>query len=271
MLDLAPAFAARLLVAFAALSASASSIALAQAPASSTIDAQNLLTRSDAVRNPPGSFSARVTLTEYRDGAQSDSAALMIYSRPSENSGQYYNLVRYEAPARDNGKLLLHKGVDLWFFDPASAASVRISPQARLLGEASNGDVMTTNLGKDYRATLLRTENTEDAAHHVHECAVLHLTAEREDVPYNGADYWIDRTTAVPVKINFLTSEGRVLKTAYFRRFDNVLGVQRPTETVILDGLNPHWITVMRTGAFTPREISVAWFQRDYLPRFEEE
>lgn len=232
------------------------------------VDPQALLARSDAIRNPSGSFSVSVGLTEYRGGAEVDSASLVVFSRPAPDSGQYDNLVRYAVPARDAGKLLLHDGLDLWFFDPSSSASVRISPQARLLGQASNGDVMTTNLAKDYRATLIGMVDAQDAGHAPHRCAELHLVAERGDVPYAAANYWIDSTTAVPVKVQFLTAEGRLVKTAYFRRFQTVLGMQRPTETVILDGLNPSWITVMRLDDFTPRNIPQAWLQRDYLPRF---
>ncbi len=232
------------------------------------IDPQALLARSDAIRNPAGSFSVSVLLTEYRGGVAVDSAGLSVFSRPAADSGQYDNLVRYAEPARDAGKLLLHNGLDLWFFDPSSAASVRISPQARLLGQASNGDVMTVNLAKDYRATLTGLADAEDAGHAVHHCAMLHLIAERPDVPYAAADYWIDSASAMPVKIKFLTAENRLVKTAYFRRFQAVMGIDRPTETVILDGLNPSWITVMRLSDYAPREVPASWFQRDYLPRF---
>lgn len=246
----------------------AASLGAPQSGLAQALDPQVLLERSDAIRNPEGAFSVSVGLTEYRDGAEVDSADLVVFSRPAPNSGQYNNLVRYTGPARDAGKLLLHNGLDLWFFDPSSAASVRISPQARLLGQASNGDVMTTNLAKDYRATLVGMVDAQDAGHAMHHCAELHLMAERDDVPYAAANYWIDGTTAVPVKVQFLTAEGRLVKTAYFRRFQTVLGKDRPTETVILDGLNPRWITVMRLDGFTPREIPPAWLQRDYLPRF---
>ena len=46
------------------------------------------------------------------------------------------------------------------------------------------------------------------------------------------------------------------------------MGIDRPTETVILDGLNPGGITVMRLSDYAPRDVPASWFQRDYLPRF---
>ncbi|MDN5759397.1 MAG: hypothetical protein L0H59_12860, partial [Tomitella sp.] len=40
-------------------------------------------------------------------------------------------------------------------FDPASQASIRLSPQQRLLGQAANGDVVAANFALDYTAQLL--------------------------------------------------------------------------------------------------------------------
>ena len=49
------------------------------------------------------------------------------------------------------------------------------------------------------------------------------------------------------------------------------LGAARPTETVIIDGLDPNWVTVMRYSDYAWREVPEAWLQRDYLPRFRPE
>ena len=61
--------------------------------------------------------------------------------------------MRFDQPARDAGKLMLKNGKDLWFYDPGTKSSVRISPQQRLMGEASNGDVITVSFARDYKAT----------------------------------------------------------------------------------------------------------------------
>lgn len=231
-------------------------------------EALALLAGSDRVRNLPGSFSVRIVLTEFRQGRQTGSSVLTVYSRPAPDSGQYNNLVRFVAPARDAGKLMLRRGLDLWFHDPASGASVRISPQQRLLGQASNGDVMSTNLARDYRAELVGRESLRDGDGQTREAARLRLTALRDDVPYPLADYWIAPDDHHPLMARYHSAEGRLLKTAYFRKYRDVLGVLRPTETVIIDGLDPDWVTVMQLSRHTLREVPDAWLQRDYLPRF---
>jgi len=231
-------------------------------------DAQSLLTASDAVRNPPGSFSVRVTLTEFRKGKQTSSSVLTVYSKPARDSGQYNNLVRFMAPARDADKLMLRHGLDLWFYDPSTRASVRISPQQRLLGQASNGDVMSTNLARDYRAERTGSETVKDGEGQPRETVRLRLTALRTDVPYALVDYWIDPSNQRPVMARFYTADARLLKTAYLRKFQPQLGAMRPTETVIIDGLDPDWVTLMQSSQFAQRDVPDEWLQRDYLPRF---
>src|SRR5471032_307749 len=82
--------------------------------------AQAILAASDAVRNPDKPFGLTVTLVEYRNGKQTDSNTLNVYSKADTNSGQFRSLIRFAAPVRDMNKLMLKNGNDLWFFDPSS-------------------------------------------------------------------------------------------------------------------------------------------------------
>ncbi|MDR3481302.1 MAG: outer membrane lipoprotein-sorting protein [Burkholderiaceae bacterium] len=233
--------------------------------------AQEILAASDAVRNPDKPFGLTTTLTEYRDGKQTDANTLAIYAKAEKSGGQFQNLIRFVAPARDANKLMLKTGNDLWFYDPSSKASVRISPQQRLLGQAANGDVMTINLAKDYGAKLLAEEDVVDGERQNRHCYKLALAATSVDVTYHHIEMWIDTATSRPVKARFYTESDRLLKTAYYRHFQMELGIERPTETVIIDGLDPKWVTVMHTSDYAWRDIPDAWMQRDYLARFKPE
>lgn len=244
---------------------------LAVAPTRAADSPQAILAASDAVRNPAKPFAVVVTLIEYRQGKQADSNTLAVYSKADAASGQYRSLIRFVAPPRDANKLMLKSGNDLWFFDPASQASIRLSPQQRLLGQAANGDVLTVNLARDYKAELLGTEETVDGEKTKRQCHKLRLAAAAPDVTYHQIEMWIEEGSARPVKGRFLAESGRLLKTAYYRKFANQLGRERPTEVVIIDGLDPQWVTVMRYSDYAWRDVPDAWLQRDYLPRFKPE
>ncbi len=239
------------------------------APAAAQPSAQELLVSSDAVRNPGRPFSVRVTLLEFEAGKQVDASTLTSYSRALESGGQIATLVAFVEPARDAGKLLLRSGNDLWFFDPGTKASIRISPQQRLMGQAANGDVLTVNLAKDYDAELVGDEETTDGERKKRRAHKLQLTARAAAAAtYASIEWWIDAENGRPIKGRFFAESGRLLKTAFFRRYQTQLGRERPTETVIIDGLNPQSVTLIRFSDFAAPNIPVTWFNRDYLPRF---
>ncbi|MBI1906118.1 MAG: outer membrane lipoprotein-sorting protein [Rhodocyclales bacterium] len=246
-------------------------IAVLALPVLAGPDPQDILIASDAIRNPDFPFGLTNTLIEYRQGQQIGSSTLAIYSRADPDGGQFRSLVRYTAPARDANKLILFNGKDLWFFDPASKASVRLSPQQRLLGQASNGDVVTVNFARDYRAIAATDEDILDGERQRRRCTRLDLTATTAEATYHRIEMWVDSASARPVKARFFAESGKLLKTAYYRRYQEVFGIERPTETVIIDGLEPDWVTVMRYSAWVKRDVPQAWLQRDYLPRFTPE
>ena len=218
-------------------------------------DAQDLLRASDAIRNPGRPFSVKVTLTEFESGKQVDTSTLASYSRAQEENGQFASLMR--------------NGDDLWFFDPNTKASVRLSPQQRLIGQASNGDVVTVNLAKDYKAELLSEEETQDGDRRTRRAYKLGLNAANAAATYPRVEFWIDVENNRPIKGRFFADSGRLLKTVFYRRYALQLGRDRPTETVIIDGINPQSVTLMRYSDFSTPNIPQIWFQREHLPRFQ--
>lgn len=240
-------------------------------PAWAARSPQEILIASDAVRNPDFPFGLTNTLVEYRKGKETDRSTLAIYSRADPNGGQFRSLVRYTAPLRDANKLILFNGKDMWFFDPSSKASIRLSPQQRLLGQASNGDVVTVNFAKDYQATAAIEEDTQDGDRQTRHCYKLTINAANDAATYSQITMWVDAATTRPVKARFFSDSGKLLKTAYYRHYQPIFGVERPTETVIIDGLEPDWVTVMRYSDWVKRDVPETWLQRDYLPRFKPE
>ena len=247
------------------------SLLLGHSPVWAAQSAEEILTASDAIRNPGKPFSVTVTLTEFQAGKQIDTSTLTSYSRTQQVGGQFSSLIRFVLPARDAGKLMLKNGNDMWFYDPTNKASVRLSPQQRLLGQASNGDVATVNLAKDYKVTLAGTEEVQDGERKTRMAHKLALTAANPDVTYASIELWVDAENNRPIKGRFFAESERLLKTVYYRKFQPQLGAERPTESVIIDGLNPQSVTLMRFTDYKSRNIPDTWMQRDYLPRFQAE
>lgn len=233
--------------------------------------AQDLVAAADRVRNPGQPFRLTSTLTEYVGGSARDKVVLVVFAREDRTTGQFSNLVRYAEPARDQGKLVLLDGTKMWFYDPASKASIRISPQQRLIGQASNGDVVTVNLARDYQSSLMGSETLQDADRQPRDCWHLDLVAATPDAIYSRIEYWIEKGSNRPVKGKFYSDSGRMLKIAYFRKYEEQLGGQRPTETIIIDAVDSNLVTIMSTSDYRFQEVPDAWFQRDFLPRLRVE
>jgi outer membrane lipoprotein-sorting protein len=231
--------------------------------------AQDIVAAADRVRNPEQPFRLTSTLVEYVNGKKRDRVVLVIFARDDKVTRQFSNLVRYAEPARDAGKLVLLNATKLWFYDPASKASIRISPQQRLIGQASDGDVLTVNLARDYAAALLGEETLQDADRVERPCWHLDLTAATEDAIYSRIEYWIERGTYRSVKGKFYSDSGRLLKIAYYRKYEEQLGGMRPTD--IIDAVDANLVTTINSADYRFQDIPDAWFQRDYLPRLKVE
>lgn len=233
--------------------------------------AADIVAAADRVRNPDMPFRISLALVDYQNGRARDAAGLAVHSKRDPSTHQYRNLVRYTAPARDLGKLVLLSGGSMWFYDPASKASIRISAQQRLIGQASNGDVLTVDLAHDYKPRLLGAESIEDADHKPRDTWHLELTAAATEAAYARLETWIEKGTMRPVKSKFYSDSGRALKIAYYRRYAPALGAERPLETIIIDAVDPHLLTKVTVSDYRAENVQDAWFQREYLARFSEE
>jgi len=228
--------------------------------------AQEIVVATDKVRNPDKPFRSTLRLTEYVGGHERDHDSLVLFSKVDTATRQFRNLVEYVEPPRDTGKRVLLDGHSLWFYDPNSKVSVRISAQQRLIGQAAIGDILTVNLAADYTASIVGTETIEDAARQPRKCWHLDLKASNDLATYNRVEYWVEQGTFYPIKGKFYADSGRLLKIAYFRKFAEQLGAVRPTESIIIDAVDSSLATTATFGEYTYQEIPEAWFQRDYLP-----
>jgi len=228
-----------------------------------------LLQLSDKIRNPDTDFVTQTIITEYNKAKAVDKLVLKVYSKKQKNSGQYRTLVQFLQPARDMGKLMLQNGNEIWFYDPAAKNSIRVSAQQRLMGQASNSDVMTANFSLNYNVMLIGEEVIKNANRNPRIVYHLYMTAKTKSVTYAFVDFWLEKQNSYPVKAKFYSSSKRLIKIAYYRRFQKQLGRMRPTEVLIIDGVNTDNVTRLQMNNYREIEIPEVWFQRSYLPRFK--
>ena len=72
-------------------------------------------------------------------------------------------LAEVKSPPRQKGELVLFNDRTLWFFKPGLRKPVNISPRQKLIGQAANGDIASTQYARDYEALLQRMFERQQA------------------------------------------------------------------------------------------------------------
>lgn len=155
------------------------------------------------------------------------------------------------APPRNKGEMMLFNDRNLWFFKPGLKKPVSISARQKLMGQAANGDIASTQYRRDYDGSVVGAEKVNGV-----DAWKLDLKAKAKNVTYDRIRYWISKDRRVGIKAEFLTVGGDLFKTAAFE-YDNVIksdGKELPfiSKVTIVDALNAANKTVISYAS--PRE-----------------
>ncbi len=232
-------------------------------------NARDIVAGADKVRNPDRPFRVTATVIDYKSGQAVGKNVYTVFSKLDPSTGQFRDVMLYVEPPRDAGKILLLNGSNLWFYDPASHQSVRISPQEKLSGQASAGDVLTENLAVDYTPTILSSETIQDASKQQRACWHLELKAASDAATYNRVEYWVEQSTEYPIKAKFYADSGGLLKVLYYRNYAKRDDRMSPAQAVIVDAVDSASVTTVDLGEPHLQNIPDAWFNRDYLPHLK--
>lgn len=157
------------------------------------------------VRNK--SFTFDVTINNYKLDGSSNS-----YTMHAELLNTHSIFLTYTMPTKDKDKVILMNGKNLWYKDPKSKRPLRITPQQRLVGEASNGDVASTDFSGDYNAKLIESDNEGTYK--------LELSAKDGGfAAYKKIHLVANKSNLKPKKAYYYAASGKLLKTALFKEF----------------------------------------------------
>jgi outer membrane lipoprotein-sorting protein len=206
-------------------------------------EAARLLALADGFRGGLDSGIVSVKLTNFDANRIVEEAGFEV-SVKGDNS-----LVRFLS-LRSKGQSLLMRGDDMWFFLPAVARPVRITPIQRLLGNVSNGDLARLRYGVDYDATIEAEEDADGVR-----CVILDLRARRKAATYQRVRYFVRKSDGRPVRAEYFLTSGKPIKTASFGELKNMGGRPTLTRIEIQDATQPSSRTTIDFLAITPRAL----------------
>ncbi|MBC7660059.1 MAG: outer membrane lipoprotein-sorting protein [Chitinophagaceae bacterium] len=199
-------------------------LALSSFHAIAAEDPKNLLEESDRAR---GASKKGVSWTVKLDSVDNGDKSSTTYKVRSHDNNAH---VEVTEPARSKGEVLLFNDRTIWFFKPSLKKPVAISARQKLSGQAANGDIASTNYARDYTGKIVGEEKVGGE-----DCYVLDLKSVGENTTYDAIKYWISKKKKLGVKAEFLSLQGKPLKTAEFK-YGN---------SITLDGKKFDFITEM--------------------------
>ncbi len=209
------------------------------------LQVQEILKHADRARGNVGGIVWDITITTNEEGS-TETRGMTVKVKGNDT------LAKYTFPAAMNDRVVLMKDRNMWFIRAGLKKPVSISPRQKLMGDAANGDIASTDYAGDYQAVLLGEEVVSSEP-----CFVLDLKAASKNVTYDRIKYWVSKERLVGVKAEFYTVSGKLFKTAQFK-YDNRIHVNDQeaipfvSELVIRDAIQKD-----RTTTMTYRNIKV--------------
>ena len=207
------------------------------------LDATKLLKDAEYIRNPQEDYQVKVALVDTKNKKSEE------HTYETLVKGRRKSLVRFLTPVADKGTKVLMIDDQMWIFVPSTSKPIRIAPRQKVMGNAAYGDIVRLSFDDNYNAKVVREDTFKDK-----KAIVLDLTAiDGRPVTYDRVEYWIESSSHRPLKALYQTMSGKTLREGYFEKFENVLGVQRPTRFILSDFLQKEHITTLE---FTDAKLS---------------
>ena len=226
--------------------------ALAAAAMPSEVEIQKWLAEVDSTRNAFEESVIRARAAQVADGSERGSAEFEIYAKGRDKA-----LIVFRDP-KNNGRKVLTVGSRMWLIVPGATNPVPITPNQRLLGGASIGDVAKLRFAEDFTAAV--RGGTETVAGR--ECRVLDLTAKDPRASYPKVILWVDPANHLARKALFFLPSGKEAKEALFTKFSKVAGKTIISEVEIRDllGRESRTITRLQYLDYRPGKLDDALF-----------
>jgi outer membrane lipoprotein-sorting protein len=179
--------------------------------------AETLLAKYDALMGPP-TFEATLRMVAHRDDGSQRSYRMRILKAGDEKVRLWF-----QEPAAVRGQEILRQGDNSWLYMPNLKRAVRMANRDSFQGgDFNNADVLRTNYGKDYSVQLVADPAMPEAA-------LLELKAKTNDASYDRIKLWLRKSDGLPLKGEYYTASGKLLRAAEFLDVKSFNGVQRPS------------------------------------------
>lgn len=203
----------------------------------SDLTPQDILFQADKKRGNKEGIELEINI-DSMDRGRRQKRTLRVKSR------EHNALVQYISPAKMKGTRILRLGRNMWIAKPGLKKPFAISSRQTLVGQASNGDISSTDYAGDYEAI-----SVSEVMIGSEPCYLMDLKAVHREVTYDKIRYWVSKDKLRAVKAEFFTVSGRMFKTATFEYENTIIIQDQPSaflsRTVIKDAIIKNNVTTL--------------------------
>ena len=176
----------------------------------------------------PDIFVATFQLVSTKPNQPDNVSQLKISKKGSDKS-----VAEILAPPEAKGQKILRVGDDVKVFFPDICKIVPLTSKTNILGtNFTSTDILRVDLVKDYNATLLGTETINGQTAYK-----LELKAKDETVAYDRVLYWVSQKDFLPLRGEFYTQSGKLLRILTYSEPKTLAGATRMSKSVAEDAL----------------------------------
>jgi outer membrane lipoprotein-sorting protein len=194
-------------------------VVLLAADAAPTADA--LLKKYDAIMGPE-SFEATMEMSSHRDDDTTRTYKMKVLKSGTDKFRLWFN-----EPAAVRGQEMLRQGDNMWVYLPSLKKPTRLASRENFQGgDFNNADVLRVHYQTDYGAQVMPTSA-------IPETWELDLRAKTQDAAYEHIRLWLRKSDFMPVKGEYYTASGKMLRMAEFTDVKTFGGFKRPARVLM--------------------------------------
>ena len=183
--------------------------------------AAELLKAYDAVMGPVN-FEAMTVMSAHREDGTT-----RVYKMKVLKSGDEKFRGTFSEPAAVRGQEMLRQGDNLWVYMPNLKRAIRLASRDSFQGgDFNNADVLRVNYTADYTVSVVADPTQPDAW-------ALDLKAKGTSAAYDHIKLWLRKSDHLPLKGEYYTASGKMLRLAEFSDIKDFGGLKRPAKVLM--------------------------------------
>ena len=163
-----------------------------------------------------------------------------VYKMEIFKKGSDKMLIVFTEPAREKDRKILRNGNSIWMYIPNVQKVLKVAEKQSVMGgDFSNADLMRLDLVSDYNASLAGEEKMDGV-----NAYRLELKAKDRSVAYDRVTVWVRKDNLLPMKNEFYTLSGKLLKILTYSDLKRLAGQVRPTKMTMENTLEEGQLTI---------------------------